>query len=357
MPKADEVILHVGFAKTGTSAIQSAFRLHKAPLLKMGVLYPGADDGHHHFQSMFADNPHTLIQIRRLDLSGAQAATDFIDAYRAGFEAEVRKTKPRRIVLSTEYIAGMNQAELGRLADYLRGFGERLRVLAYLRDPWGFSISMAQQEFRDGVWGGPIQLGYRGAMMPMLESIERGLGTSLELRPYHGDAVRDFADWIGVPIENFGDRANVGITFEAACVLTALNRIYPSYVNGVFEVDGARDWMIDAVSQAFPDGRPIRLSRQTADSIRKQAEPDLRAIYDRYFEGRPVFDRCYEEGIFTEEPDLIDVSRLDPAILAEGMLHALRFLALRGAHHYWRESELSDNLHEIKQIAAGVSAR
>lgn len=156
MHKADEVILHVGFAKTGTSAIQAAFRLHKAPLLSLGVLYPGTEDAHHHFQSMFADNPNTLIQICRLNLSSAQAATDFIDAYRAGFEAEVRKTKPRRIVLSSEYITAMNDGELRRLGDYLRGFAERFRVLAYMRDPWSFSISMAQQEFRDGRWSGPI---------------------------------------------------------------------------------------------------------------------------------------------------------------------------------------------------------
>lgn len=358
MHKADEVILHVGFAKTGTSAIQSAFRLHKAPLLKMGVLYPGADDDHHHFQSMFADNPHALIQIHRLRLSGARAATDFIDAYRAGFEAEVRKTKPRRIVLSSEYITAMNEAELRRLGDYLRGFGERLRVLAYMRDPWSFSISMAQQEFRDGLWSGPIQLGYRGDTMPFLEHMERGLGAQMELRPYKGgDATKDFAEWIDVPVEGFGDRANVGISFESACVLTALNKIYPSYIKGVYQPNGARDWMIEAVSKAFPDGRPIRLSRQTADSIREQAAPDLRAICDRYFKGRQVFDRYYDEGAFTDEPDLIDISRLDQQVLAEGMLRALQFLALRGAHHHGREGELSENLRVIKRIAEGISAK
>lgn len=357
MHRVDEVILHVGFAKTGTSAIQAAFRLHKAPLLSLGVLYPGAEDQHYHFQSMFAENPHTLIQIRRLALSGPQAISDFIAAYRAGFESEVRTVKPRRIVLSSEYIAAMNDDELRRLGDYLRGFGERLRVLAHMRDPWSFSISMAQQEFRDGVWGGPIQLGYRGDMMPLLERLERGLGARLELRPYKGDAVEDFADWIGVPVESFGDRANVGISFEAACVLTALNRIYPSYLNGVYQVDGARDWMVEAVSQAFPYGRPVRLSRQTAESIREQAAPDLIAICDRYFEGRPVFDRYFEEGAFTDEPDLIDVSRLDQDVLAEGMLRALHFLALRGAHHYLRDGELSENLRVIKQITESISAR
>lgn len=297
MHKADEVILHVGFAKTGTSAIQAAFRLHKAPLLSLGVLYPGTEDAHHHFQSMFADNPNTLIQICRLNLSSAQAATDFIDAYRAGFEAEVRKTKPRRIVLSSEYITAMNDGELRRLGDYLRGFAERFRVLAYMRDPWSFSISMAQQEFRDGRWSGPIQLGYRGDTMPFLEHMERGLGLQMELRLYgDGDCTKDFAEWIDVPVEGFGDRVNVGVSFESACVLTTLNKLYPSYINGVFQHDGARDWMIEAVSKAFPDGRPIRLSRQTADSIREQATADMRAICDRYFNGRQVFDRYYKRG-------------------------------------------------------------
>jgi hypothetical protein len=357
MHRADEVILHVGFAKTGTSAIQAAFRLHKAALLQTGVLYPGTDDHHHHFQSMFADNPHALIQIRRMMLSDAQAEQDFIAAYRAGFEAEVRNAKPRRIVLSSEYITAMNDPELRRLGDYLRGFGERLRVLAYMRDPWSFSISMAQQEFRDGLWGGPIQLGYRGEMMPFLERMEHGLGARLELRSYKSDAIADFADWIGVPVEGFGDRANVGITFEAACVLTALNKLYPSYIGGVYQADGVRDWMIEAVSQAFPDGRPIRLSKRTADSIREQAASDLSAICDQYFKGRPVFDQYYQEAAFTDEPDLIDISRLDSKVVAEGMLRALHFLAIRGAHLHGRAGELNEQLRAIKRIAENVSPK
>lgn len=356
MHQADEIILHVGFAKTGTSAIQAALRLHKAELLRAGILYPGAEDHHHHFQSMFADDPHELIQVRRLMFSDACAERDFIAAYRAGFELEVETLKPRRIVLSSEYITAMSGSELQRLGDYLRTFGRRLRVLAYMRDPWSFSISMAQQEFRDGLWAGPIRLGYRGDTMPFLLQLERGLGASLELRPYVADAIADFADWIGAAIEGHGDRANLGVSFEAACVLTALNAHYPSYVNGAYKTDGARDWMIEAVSQAFPNGRQIRLSRQTADEIWEQAEPDLHAIYDRYFEGRPVFDRCYRNSTFTDEDDLIDVSRLKPALLAEGMLSALRFLALRGAYHHGQEGELRERLRGMPRMPWDFSA-
>jgi hypothetical protein len=44
---ADAILLHLGFHKTGTTALQSAFAASRPELLEHGVLYPGRRRSHH----------------------------------------------------------------------------------------------------------------------------------------------------------------------------------------------------------------------------------------------------------------------------------------------------------------------
>ena len=44
---ADAILLHLGFHKTGTTALQSAFAASRPQLLEHGVLYPGRRRSHH----------------------------------------------------------------------------------------------------------------------------------------------------------------------------------------------------------------------------------------------------------------------------------------------------------------------
>lgn len=334
---AEELIVHVGLAKTGTSAIQETFFAHKADLCSSGILYPGNEPNHYHFQSMFADDPHKLIQVARWRLCDEAIERARISALRDEFEREVEATRPRLILLSSEYFPAMSVAELRRMAEYLRGFAASLRVVAYVRDPWGMTVSTAQEEIRVGLWSGPIRLGYRGDMLPLLQRLEQGFGVRLEVRLYEGNVVRDFTQWVGAPLVRDQRVSNPALGYESACLLAFLNAFYPQFADGVLKGDGARDWMVEAVTLAFPHQQPIRLSKRTALEIQNAAESDLKTIEDRYFSGQAVFRRFYEQGNFTETDDLIDLSRLAPAVVAEGMMRALRFLAERGVYYYEQE--------------------
>jgi hypothetical protein len=334
MHKADEIIVHAGLAKTGTTALQDACMASKQTLLQAGVLYPGRETNHFHFQSLFADDPYNLIQVRRLGLDDREAERAHIDGYRALFEREVSVLKPRRILISSEYFSSMQPHEMGKLADYLKGFAKKLRVMVYLRDPWSFTVSMGQEEIRTGRWVGRFRFDYRGDMRPYLDAYEHGFGVPLEVRVYDGDTVNDFAQWTGLPIRSNGTLANAGMGYKTACMLTLLNKQYPQFIGNEYRADEARDWMIDAIARAFPDDYPIRLSRYNADLIRNRAADDLRQIEARYFGGARVFDRFYEQSAFIDGEDMIDVSRLGPAIVSEGLMRAMRFLSEQGLHFY-----------------------
>lgn len=158
MHRAEEIILHVGFAKTGTTAIQRLLLQNKEQLLAQGVLWPGEEDNHYHLRSIISDDPDSQIQIGRLGLT-KEATQAFLEKWRADFAAEIEAAKPQRIILSTEYLTGAAPHELARLREFLAPFGKRLRVLAYIRDPWSMAISTAQQNIRDGIWAAPVPLG------------------------------------------------------------------------------------------------------------------------------------------------------------------------------------------------------
>ena len=350
---AEELILHAGLAKTGTTAIQRALAASRDTLRQRDVLYPGPEGDHHHLQSMFSENPEALIQIGRLGLNDAATERGFIANYRVALEREIKAADCKRIVLSSEYIPAMRKSELASLAAYLRSFASNFRVIIFLRDPWSMTISTFQEELRTGIWSGPVRLGYRGDMRDHLEHLEQGLGTNLEAQIYDGDSVAQMSKCLGIPLLAPDERSNEAIGFHAACMLTQLNKCYPQFVNGRYVFDGARDWMAQAVCHAFPNIAPVRMSKRTAASIFEQGRADLAAVSAKYFGSQPVFEKFYAESLFSDDDDEISVDRLSPDVISEGMLRALHFLAERGAYFFKSSSTLADiNSTLIERLAA-----
>lgn len=334
MHYAQEIILHIGLARTGSTAIQNALLANKTQLLADGVLFPGAEVNHWHLQSLFATSPRELIQIGRLRLSSDDEIKSFIDLWRSELEREIQDTKPSRIIFSSEYIWSMKPKALGELAAYLRSLGRRVRVFAYLRDPWGEAVSVFLQELVAGRWAGPLKLGYRGDLFPLLQTFEEGFGAEIEARIYADDAVGDFAEWADIKLPASDERPNAKIGIQAACLFTMLNHYFPQFEDGEYKFSAARDWMVEAISGAFPSDTPVRLSKLRARRIRENSLEDCRRIEEKYFGGRSVFEKFYDENEFAEEYDAIDLSRLSPAIVSKGLLTAMHTLAERALYFH-----------------------
>ncbi len=138
-------LLHVGLAKTGTTAIQRAASERRRLLLEHGVRYPGTR--YNHRQSAMA------LMRRPEDHA---AVPD--DAW-STLMTEVEHDTDRRIMISNEFIAEWPAPIAGR---FLRELGERAHVVITVR---GFA------EILPSIWQQTIKTGSSEALEPWLRTV------------------------------------------------------------------------------------------------------------------------------------------------------------------------------------------
>lgn len=148
-----EVVVHIGLEKTGTTSIQQTLKANSAGLARIGV----------HFDCHFASSApgssgnsvglvlaaQTPQRRRWRDNSRWQARTSFRDY---AYEGALPFDSVRKIVFSAEHLSSQltEPEEIARLADFLRGLGQRVTVLAYVRRPDQFVHSLTNEYVKAG---------------------------------------------------------------------------------------------------------------------------------------------------------------------------------------------------------------
>jgi hypothetical protein len=127
-------LLHIGLAKTGTTALQSAARARRAELLAHGVRYPGT--GLNHREAVAA------LMGRRWGWKGPGASVPPLRHWER-LLAEVESETERRVWISHEFAAESDDATAQRFVDAL---GERLHVVVTLR-PYGSLLTSSWQQY------------------------------------------------------------------------------------------------------------------------------------------------------------------------------------------------------------------
>ena len=214
----DELILHVGMEKTGSTAIQRAFH--------------GYDDGSLAYAPF--DRPNHSMALRALVtpyaarspamVASGISAADY-DALRAQAAAQVQAALAldrARLVISAEAVMAMGRDRLQQLADRLRG--PRLQVLAYVRDPIGFASSAYQQILKSGRVPQTVpRQNFRLRVSPLLEVFGDQAVHLVRFDPARfreGSVVQDFADRVGARPDLIEDRReNESLTVFTAAAL------------------------------------------------------------------------------------------------------------------------------------------
>lgn len=229
------VVVHAGMPKTGTSAVQRAWRGHAAPEFEYGDL--GRANHSLPLLTIFED-PDTLARHQGLWPRGA-AALDRLPEERRNLAARLDAQLGRlrgtdtTLLLSAETLWSARAAgAVGRLADHLRARADEVRVLAYIRPPLSYAASAFQQRLK-GVGGSPgfdlarLWPGYRRAV----GTLDAAFGAeAVILRPYdrarlaEGDVVADVGAVLGLPPPEVRPAANPALPAEAVAVLYALRR-------------------------------------------------------------------------------------------------------------------------------------
>ncbi len=112
--------LHVGFPKTGTSAIQACLRANQVRLAKCGYYYPRTG------LTKLSGHAHLFYAIRRKQLNDP-----YLDRLFDTLREELSQTRCRDIIISSEYFFSLDRAEIAELLEQFADF--KVRMIVYLR--------------------------------------------------------------------------------------------------------------------------------------------------------------------------------------------------------------------------------
>lgn len=147
-------VLHIGMAKTGSTALQDCLSRSREYLLTRGVLYPKNPDGLKFNNHRLLVQP--LLEYRKLPPSMRRnAGPEELEARHESFVATARKqveeTKPECLLLSSEHLFNGfsgDRAELVLKDLEAMGADRDVEVVVYIRRPSEHFLSLCQQGLR-----------------------------------------------------------------------------------------------------------------------------------------------------------------------------------------------------------------
>ncbi len=220
-----DVILHMGMEKTGSSSIQNSFvgyddgRLLYVPFkwdnhsMPLSYLFRAWDKMEPRF------GPKGLTH--ELYLERKAEAQEALDAALQG--------EHETLLLSAEALMGFGPYEHREVRDHIRQFRQKIRVMAYVREPIGYSSSAFQQSLKFG--GDTLRVppqrfqGRLGRLYRVYDPSEVDL---IPFRPKsfpNGSVVQDFAQRIGADTSLIGEQStNESMCMYAAAAMFLWNR-------------------------------------------------------------------------------------------------------------------------------------
>ena len=274
----DELILHIGMPKTGTTSIQRA--LHRAG--------GGKDWTYVNLNPPHSANPVILRAHGGIAPAsihpGPRSAQNKVAA-RALLSEALLQVKTPRAILSAEAMVRLPPAAVAGLLDQVSGHARKIRAVAYIRPPISFITSYVQQFYKTG--HEPLMDVLRRAQRPVPADIalwDHALGVDkVQLFPFEpeafngGTVVQHFAKNLRLgALPEQGHNANVSLCAEATRLLVQYRRLYP----GRHPLDGQVLSRLGTLT-----GAPFRLHPDAlADAI-----PLARATYG-WAEGRMGWD-------------------------------------------------------------------
>lgn len=283
-----KLILHIGHAKTGTTALQDFFLKKSAQLLKLGYLYPTKSSPNANHIVLPAGfvlgegfrTPHYLTyqdNFKRFE-------RDFQRFWKA-LTSDIQTHSPHTVILSSEWMF-RDFSKISRipLAEFLGQYFSSVKVVAYIRSPVPDYLSSLAQRIKTGyLIPNPAARKIRSIIEYYLEQFPN----AVELHPFErqqlrgGDIRHDFfsryipeaLSAISMP-QGHGSQANVSLPWPLLrglqqLLLLAQNHTEPACIRTRARMSAAtRDYFV-----LYPGGQscPVRLQPEVESFIRHSA--------------------------------------------------------------------------------------
>lgn len=233
------VVLHIGVAKTGSSALQAGLAQNRSQLLGHGVDYPASRSDQRALKGgTTSGNGILLLPFLAARFPDPVAAPEALRSVHTALDTSEATT----LLYSSEALYRSRTAALEQLRDELAGRGVQLQLALFVRDiaghAWSAYLQMVKGRMYAGSFsdylGGTTDWSYRFRLRERLEILMRTVGRE-NMTVLHYDSLRhnlfeEFAERVlGVKV---GDDW-AGTTSRVNRSLTPRELVYMQYLNAV----------------------------------------------------------------------------------------------------------------------------
>lgn len=153
MNKAEEILLHIGQPKTGTTTLQSTLFAAKDVLREQGILLPSMppESGNAVLlaHSVFGHDEIAVERERWLQMDRTALMAAAVQAWE-NIKQEVATTPPKTLLISSEILfQPMNSLSIETANRQLETVAHSSKIIAYLRAPDAHFLSRMQQQLKD----------------------------------------------------------------------------------------------------------------------------------------------------------------------------------------------------------------
>lgn len=218
------IYLHIGFHKTGSTAIQSAMSKVDNEFIVYAKL--GYENHSIPIYTAFSEKYETY-HVWKSRGESRSSLEKRRKAYRERLVKFISENKNRNIIISGEDIRALSIAGLEDLKNSLSVGQHQIKVLAYVREPLSFMRSVLQENIKNGHNPtAPSPTNYRSS----IDKFWRVFGVeSVRIRSYdkdrlkNNDVISDFCDLIGLDEITTPAHANISLSTKAVQVLYHIN--------------------------------------------------------------------------------------------------------------------------------------
>jgi hypothetical protein len=286
--------------KAGSTALQAGLANARDRLARQGILYPRGPFISRTHNFLIAGIEERKRQLPRLLRNAYRDRMGDIEpafrAWMADLRSSIASRRPDTMVLSSEWLFRLRgDSRFDRLSEVLRGFGDSIEVVAYVRRPSDQYLSAAQQILKGSHVIKPVApIRYRAALEGFARIADRMHVVKYDRAAFpEGDIVRHFlvtflpqASGIG---ETIVDKAvNATISAEGMSILADYRRINHRRRRNRFTADTDRLLVAIRAADQFAggDARP-RLLAPVREEIDRASEDILwlREAYGVVFDG------------------------------------------------------------------------
>jgi len=243
---AEEVFLHIGMPKTGSSTIQEFLAANRKRFASAGVAVPRSPGNKNHFKlAAYAFDDNRMPSVRKIvGIQNRDQIASFRETFVREFYAELASINASRIILSNEHCATCYaDDEISRLEALLRPLANRVRVFFYVRRQDDAAIARWSTAIKNGetVEHPPMRfelydaygLAERYAKHFGRENVSVGVFEREQLKNH--DLVDDFLSRVDVEFEGKPTEvkaSNASLDAKHMEFLRRLNTYLPRFVEG-----------------------------------------------------------------------------------------------------------------------------